>query len=216
MKPTPLLLLGGGEHATVVRDAAETDPDRWEFVGVADPGTIAPTLSGLPLFSTEEEGLSRASNAHAVIAIGALGSQAIRRRLCEAYTKAGTSWATIIHAGATISKNATIGEGTVVLAGAVINPGARVGNHCIINSNAVVEHDVEIGDFANIGPGAVIGGKATIGADAYLGLGSLVRDHLAIGPAAVIGMGSVVTAPVSGGTTVFGNPARPQSSNDHG
>lgn len=210
MKPAPLLLLGGGEHAAVVRDAAETSPNQFQVIGVAAPGSVVPALTDLPHFATDEEGLSQTAGIYTVIAIGALRSREIRRRLCEAYTTAGAKWATVIHAGAFLSPRSSVGEGTVVMAGAVINPGARIGNHCIINSNAVIEHDVEIGDFATVGPGAVVGGRASIGDNAYLGLGSLVRDHLDIGPGATVGMGSVVIAPVAGDTTVYGNPAKPQ------
>jgi acetyltransferase-like isoleucine patch superfamily enzyme len=43
-----------------------------------------------------------------------------------------------------------------------------------------------------------------------IGLGALIRDHRSVGSNAIVGMGAVVVDDVANGTTVVGNPARPQ------
>ena len=44
MTPRPLILIGGGEHARVVADAALSS-GQWDIVGVVDPAPAAETLT---------------------------------------------------------------------------------------------------------------------------------------------------------------------------
>jgi len=216
----PLLLIGGGEHAGVVADAAATDPAGWRVVGYTDPrrglgplaATQAPHLGddaeGLA-GSTGDEGAGRASF---VLAVGGLVDPEARRRIVSSVDglAPGATWGVIVHGTAWVSPSADLASGTVVLAGAIVNAGARVGSHAIVNSRAVIEHDVRLGEFVHVGPGAVIGGGARIGSDVTVGMGALVRDHIDVGDGATIGMGAVVVADVPPGTTVVGSPARPR------
>jgi sugar O-acyltransferase (sialic acid O-acetyltransferase NeuD family) len=207
-----LVVIGGGEHAGVVVDAARTQPDLWELIGFSDPDprSDAEKRLGIPWLGDDRVVLARLDEsgpdvARLVLGIG--GPVAARRAAVEAFGTA--TWAVIVHAAAWVSPSATLGDGAVVLAGAVVNASATIGRHAIVNSRAVVEHDVEMGDFAHAGPGAVIGGGARIGRDSFIGLGALVRDHLVVGPGATVGMGAVVVDEVPAGTTVAGSPARP-------
>ncbi len=224
LTPRPLVVVGGGEHAAVVIDAARSRPDAWRVVGFTDPAP-APGAAGrlgiehlgddsalTPGASSADAGsdateaaLPDHSRPWRVLGIGA-SSDARRRATERAPDRA--SWATVVHATAWVSPSASLGPGTVVLAGAVINAGAEVGAHVIVNTRAVVEHDVVVGDFAHLAPGVVVGGGARIGEAAFLGLGSLVRDHVAVGAGAVVGMGAVVLEAVPDDTTVVGAPAQ--------
>lgn len=210
MTARPLVLVGGGEHARVVIDAAR-DAGGWQIVGYADvaprPGTDA--LGALYLGS-DEDLLSRLPDAELIMALGGFGPEP-RRTLAARYAAAGARWAVIVHRAAFVSPTARLGPGVVVLAGAVVNTAARVGDHCIINSGAVVEHDVCLGALVHVAPGAVIGGGARIGEGAGLGLGCRVRDHVTVGPGATVGMGAVVVADVSARDTVLGVPAAPRT-----
>jgi len=218
-----LVLIGGGEHAGVVADAAATDPDRWDVVGFTDPDVGAklatgPTGSGLRHLGDDRAGLAGFEEQalddrpDLVLAVGGVGDPAARRRVTQTVEDVAswTRWAVVVHRAAWVSPSAELADGTVVLAGAVINAGARVGAHGIVNTRAVVEHDVRIGSYVHVGPGAVIGGAARIGSDVTIGLGALIRDHIAVGDGAVIGMGAVVVADVPAGATVMGSPARPR------
>jgi sugar O-acyltransferase (sialic acid O-acetyltransferase NeuD family) len=218
--PRPLLLIGGGEHASVVFDAAATQPTLWRVLGFtdprADPGTIA--LAGIPNLGDDRTGLAvfdtRPSDERPVLvlAMGGVGDPAERRRVADAIAGLASwaGWAVIVHQAAWVAPSAELADGTVVLAGAIVNAGARIGPHAIVNSRAVVEHDVRIGAFVHVGPGAVVGGGTSIGSNVTIGLGALVRDHISVGDGAVIGMGAVVVADVPPGATVIGSPARPR------
>jgi len=211
-----LIVIGGGEHACVVADAARAAG--WILDGVVDPQPAKRTLSLLRVAHLGDDaalearliGMPAGTAPFLILGIGAIGRPEVREAAVARFAQA--RWATIVHPAASASLLATIGEGAVVLAGAAVGAGARIGPHTVINSSAVVEHDVEIGAFAQVAPGAVIGGGAHVGPGAFVGLGAVVRDHVSIGARAFVAMGSVVVADVPPGTTVWGFPARPRVS----
>jgi len=211
----PLVVLGGGEHARVVIEAASSVPGAWQVAGLTDPRpserTVQVTgvthLGDDDAFALRYGALEPAQRPLLVLGMGLPAGAAIRRKLASRFGS-DLAWATIVHRDASVSPSASVGPGSVILAGAVISAGAAIGRHAIVNTAAVVEHDVLVGDRAHIGPGAVLGGGAIVGPDAFVGLGALVRDHVTIGAGATVGMGAVVVADVPEDATVMGNPAR--------
>jgi acetyltransferase EpsM len=211
----PLIVLGGGEHARVVIEAARTQPDRWAVQGYVAPdatdvGANVPWLGDDAALVARLDDLAPTDRPWLVLGFG--GGETAAGLAARAATTdrfgPDTRWATVVHATAWISPTATLRDGAVVLAKAVINPGADVGRHAIVNSAAVVEHDVRVGDGSHIAPGAVIGGGTNVGENAFIGLGARVRDHLEIGAGVIVGMGAVVVESIAPGTTVVGVPAR--------
>ncbi len=218
-EPRELVVIGGGEHARVVIDAALSEPGRWRLLGFLDPAECPATarMFGLRRLGGDESllPLVRAERAPLfALGVGGLPPGSMRPAIVERYATAGALWATIVHARACVSPATLLDDGVFVAAGAVVGPGARVDRFAIINTGAVVEHDVELGPFAHVAPGAVIGGGARIGDGAHVGLGSRVRDHVSIGPNCLVGMGATVVRDVAPGTTVVGTPARPRGASD--
>jgi sugar O-acyltransferase (sialic acid O-acetyltransferase NeuD family) len=218
----PLVVVGGGEHAAVVVDAARSRPDAWRLVGFTDPMPPAGSTGRLGIEHLGDDSVladgaqrltrhdtSDGDDARPWLVLGFGAPADARRRAAEGAAETA-EWATVVHAAAWVSPAASLGPGTVVLAGAIINAGASVGAHVIVNTRAVVEHDVVVGDFAHLAPGALIGGGARVGEAAFIGLGALVRDHVSIGRGAVVAMGSVVIDAVADDTTVMGAPAQPR------
>lgn len=190
-----LLIIGTGEHAAVVAEAAQLAG--WE-----------PSATGVPPGTDEPAALARLHQQRPEARFHlAIGTGSDRRRLAAACV--GLPWASVIHPAASVSLTATFGPGCFVGPAAVVHTRARIGAHVLVNSGAIVEHDVTVGDFSHICPGAALGGGAVIGSDVLIGLRACVRDHVAVGDGAVVGMGAAVTAAVAAGATVGGVPARP-------
>lgn len=210
-----LVIIGGGDHAVVVADAARSRPDVWELLGFVDPSpsAVLASESGVPHLGADDDGATLlASDASFVLGIGGTRTSLLRETVAARYPLPDTRWARVVHARAIVAPAAALGPGAVVMAGAIINPGARLGAHCIINTAAVVEHHVTVGDFTHVAPGATIGGGAAVGPSSLLGLGCRVRDHVTVGARVTIAMGAVVTGDVEDGAMVFGVPARARRS----
>ena len=209
----PLVVIGGGEHARVVIDAALTRPDLWSVRGFVDPELCETTAR---LLRVTRLGGDDAVNGLAledpavrfVLGLGATGRSTLRREVADRVARAGIKWATIIHSAAWVSPHAEIGVGVVVLAAAVINAGAIIGDHVVLNTGAIAEHDVTLGEHVQLGPRACVGGGASVGADSYVGLGASIRDHVLVGRDVVIAMGAVVVGDVPQGADFRGVPAR--------
>lgn len=207
--PRDLIIIGGGEHARVIAEAALSTPDSYRLVGFVDrePCTRTAELLSVPQFWDDEEALKRNPAASFILGIGGMNSSTLRRSIATRYETAGARWATVVHETSWISPSAHLGKGSFIGAGAVINTGAKLGSHSIVNSGAIVEHDVNLGDFASVAPGVVIGGGSTIGDGAWLGLGCRIRDHIHIGQGTVVGMGAVVVKPLPANVCATGVPA---------
>lgn len=209
--PHRLIVVGGGEHARVVLEAARSCPAAWEVAGYVEPSDRARTGLDACWLGTDEDLLARRDwqDALFVLGVGWSVSRSARAEIARRYEEQGVAWATVVHAWARVSARASLGAGVVVGAGAIINGGATIGPHSVVNTGAVVEHDVFLGSHVHAAPGAVIGGGAEIGDRAFLGLGCRVRDHVQIGREATVAMGATVVGSVDAGQTVMGTPARP-------
>ncbi len=206
----PLVVIGGGEHARVVIDAARTRPDCWQVVGFADDRPCEDTvrLLGVARLGDDAAVLTLLADHHVIIGVGAVGAAAVRLAIADRYRDAGARFATVVHARAWVSPHARLGAGVAVFAGAVVNAGAVVEDHCVISTGAIVEHDCTVGALTQVGPGSVIGGGASIGRECQVGLGSRIRDHVRIHDRVIVGMGAVVVNDVGADLTVIGHPAR--------
>lgn len=207
--PEPLVVLGGGEHAFVVCDAALSRPDLFTLVGVADPSPCEDLTRTFGIaWLGDDDAAMRTLAAETRIVLGVGAPRRVREVIVARWAAHASRWATVVHSRAEVSRFASLGEGVVVLACAVVNACASVGEHAIINSGAVVEHHASVGRFAHVAPRAVIGGGARVGAGAHVGLGASVRDHVEVGDRVTIGMGAAVVSKVAADETVVGVPAR--------
>lgn len=198
----PLKIIGCGGHGRVVADIARAMGEHQvSFLddkpvdAPADPPADGPTLELLPALAGSHR-----------FAVG-IGDAAARRRLAEAVCAAGGELAVLVHPGAVVARDVSLGDGTVVMAGAVINTGVRIGRFAVINTGATVDHDNIIEDNVQIAPGANLAGAVTCRENAFIATGAVVIPRIEIGESAYIAAGAVVTRPVRPHTLVAGCPA---------
>ena len=208
-----LLLVGGEGHCRSVLDSVLA-AGTFERVGIVakdaeclnalkENRLMAPYLVGT---DADLERLRADGWQYAFVAMGSVGSTAIRRRLYLALTALGYKVPVIRDPSAVVSGSAHIGAGAYIGKNAVVNAGAGIGCCAIVNTGAIIEHDCAVGEFAHISPGAILCGQVTVANDAHVGAGAVVRQGLAVGAGAMIGIGSAVVKDIPDGATAYGNP----------
>jgi acetyltransferase EpsM len=200
-----LIILGGGEHAASVHDAAVQAG--FAVLGFTDLEERA--LDGVPYLGKDDAGIEYADEASFIIGVGMIGPGRLRRIIADRLAPRVKQWARVIHPDATVAASASLGDGVLVMPGAVINAGAWIGDHCIINTGAVVEHHSQIGPFCHLCPRVTTGGGVTIGENSIVGIGATIRDHVSLGSYSFVAMGSVVTKSFPDNSRVLGSPATP-------
>ncbi len=205
------MLLGGGEHAAVVAEAARSAG--WSVAGFLDDAAHRPQaeridLARLGAIDDLEKVLAALRQTQIKPAAhAAVGDPTLRRRWLDLCAAATTP--PVIHATAVVSPSATIGPGAFIGPLAVVNARAVIERGVIVNSGAIVEHDCALGAFCHVGPGAALEGGASVGPDGLVGINAAVLRDVRIGASATLGAGGVAVSDVPDDTTATGVPARP-------
>jgi sugar O-acyltransferase (sialic acid O-acetyltransferase NeuD family) len=206
----PVVGFGAGGHAKVVIEILRSMQD-YEIVGLLETqqrlwGTKVLGVEVLGDDALMGELKARGIN-HAFIGVGTVGDAQPRRQLYEKVSGFGFQIVPAIHAAATVSSSARIGDGPTIMAGAIVNADAVIGNNVIVNTGAIVEHDCVIGDHVHIATGARLAGGVHVGPGSHIGIGAVVRQEIRIGEVAIVGAGAVVVKDVPDFKTVIGVPA---------
>jgi len=198
-----LLILGAGGHALSVADAAESAGFRVVgFVSdhVGDSAALAAPI--FPDVSSTEWGTLE-------VALG-IGANFIREDIyastLESYPELVV--ASVIHGSAWVSPAAVVHAGAVVLSQASVGPSATLGTGALINTAASLDHESQLGDFASLGPGAHTGGRVSIGARSMVGLNAGVLQGRQIGEDTVIGAHSLATQDFASSVVALGIPCQ--------
>lgn len=119
-----------------------------------------------------------------------------------------TTYTTIIHPSAVISKWVEIGEGSVITAGTILTCNIKIGKHAHLNLHTTIGHDCIIGDFFTTAPAANISGNCSFGDYVYFGTNTSVRQGVKICNNVTIGMGGVVVKDITEEGVYIGNPLK--------
>ena len=134
----------------------------------------------------------------AVLGIGFLGKNNIRKKLYQILKEIGYKLPIICDPSAIISSKASIGEGAFLGKQAIVNVDAIIGKASIINTGAIVEHDCQVGEFSHIAVGAVLCGEVFVGKETLVGANATVIQGRRVGDKCVVGAGEVVRKNIVG------------------
>jgi sugar O-acyltransferase (sialic acid O-acetyltransferase NeuD family) len=196
MKNKPLVIIGGGGHASVLVDILLAQ--NRNILSVVSPSEVDNVIfSGIKHISNDSEVLNYSPNDVLLVnGIGMMPHSNTRKKVNEYYLSLGFKFESVISDKAIISTYALLSSGVQILHGAVIQTGAKVGSHSIINSRVVVEHDTSVGTYNHIAPGVVLCGNVKTGDDVFVGAGATVIQNIELHDGVIISAGATVTCPV--------------------
>ncbi|EGR0627446.1 acetyltransferase [Vibrio cholerae] len=206
-KHKPLVLIGGGGHASVLADILLGQGREILAVISPDDLSLRAVFAGLAHLTQDEE-VKRFSpdSVYLVNGIGMLPRSMLRQRVNQQFLELGYQFETVIASDAHVSLFATIRSGAQILSGARVQTGAVIGEHTIVNSGALVEHDCQIGAYNHIAPRATLCGAVCTREAVYIGANATVIQGLVLESQSVVGAGAIVNRSLMKNYTCY--PAR--------
>ena len=190
----PIVLIGGGGHASVLADillrqgreiAAVISPDDLGSRNVFDGIAQLKQDSDITQFVPDKVNL--------VMGMGILPKSNIREHIANYFLELGYRFESVIADSVILSPFAELEDGVQLLENAVVQAGTKIGALSIVNSSTLVEHDCQIGAHNHIAPRATLCGQVTTGKGVYIGANATVIQSLEFGDDVIVGAGAVVT-----------------------
>lgn len=147
----PLVIIGGGGHASVLVDLLRNQNRTILAVMSPDDISTRQAFDGIMQLSNDKD-ISRYSpdEVRLVNGIGMMPKSLLRRKVNQYFLDLGYQFETVISDQALVSKFAHLQDGAQILKGAIVQCGAVIGEHSIINTGAVIEHDTVVGEHNHI------------------------------------------------------------------
>lgn len=190
----PLIVIGGGGHASVLIDILRVQ--KREILAVICPDGLSQrsVFNGILHLRKDEDVLNYPPDSVRLVnGIGVLPRSNLKKKLNQYYLSLGYQFETVISEQAWISNEAVIETGAQVFAGAIIQTGAKISAHTIINSKALIEHDSVIGKYNHVAPNATICGQVETSENVYVGASSTLIQNIKLDKNVVVGAGAIVT-----------------------
>lgn len=204
MNKKPIVILGGGGHASVLVEILKTQ--RRKIKAIVCPDNIAsrPVFNNIQQLYADEDILQFSSDdIELVNAIGTRPRSTLRYCINEKFLAWGYHFATVISDSAYVSDHAYIGDGVQILTYAVIHPGTVIGNHTVINTRAVIEHDCTIGAYNFIAPGAVLCGQVRTKDNVFIGAGATIIPNIDIEEKGIVTAGAILVTTLRTGKACY-------------
>lgn len=190
----PLVVIGGGGHASVLVDILLQQQRKVLAVICPDDLSERRIFSGFPHFRHDEDVFQFNRNDVLLVnGIGALPKSGLRSKLACFYAAHGYQFETVVASSAQVSKFSEIQAGAQVLPSAIIQSGATIGSHTIVNTGAIVEHDCSIGSFNHLAPSSTVCGQVTTSDNVYIGAGATVIQNILLEKNVIVGAGATIT-----------------------
>ena len=204
-----LIILGAGGFGREVFAWAKAHPDcgrLWELAGFLDDNASA--LDGFEYAVPVLGAVADYIPVEGDLFLCAIGSPAIKRKVCERILAKGAQFINLVHPSAVIGENVSLGRGVIICPQAVVTCDVQIGDFVGINCHSSVGHDVRIADWVTLSGHCDVTGQCELGEMVFLGSGARILPLKKVGARALVGAGSVVISHVAADTKVFGNPAR--------
>lgn len=201
----PIIVLGGGGHASVLVDILR-EQERVILAIISPDGiTNRSSFTGIPHLRNDDDVLGFSSSEVLLVnGIGALPKNDLRFRVARYFLKLGYVFETVVSSHAIISPHATLASGSQILHNAVVQSGAFIGENTIVNTGAIVEHDCYVGMNSHVAPRATLCGQVNTGQNVYIGAGATVIQDTKIGDNILIGAGAIIVSDIPDGHTIYG------------
>ncbi|WP_141048482.1 NeuD/PglB/VioB family sugar acetyltransferase [Aliarcobacter cryaerophilus] len=186
-----IVLIGGGGHCHSVIDVIE-QTNKYEIIGIVDTkDNIGKKVLDYKIIACDDDLKTIFETCkNAVITIGYIKTNELRKKLFEKLINIGFNFPTIISPLAYVSKHSFIDEGTVIMHHALVNANAKIGKNCIINTKALIEHDAIIEDNCHISTASIINGGVIVKENSFVGSNATSKQYTEI--AGFVKAGSLV------------------------
>ena len=176
-----IVLIGGGGHCHSVIDIIE-QTNKYEIIGIVDTKeNIGKKVLDYEIIACDDDLEIIFKNCkYAVITIGHIKTNELRKKLFEKTKNIGFTFPTIISPLAYVSKYSSIDEGTVIMHHVLINTNVKIGKNCIINTKSLIEHDCIVEDNCHISTASVLNGGVVVKENTFFGSNSVSREYIEI------------------------------------
>lgn len=193
MNASPVVVIGGGGHASVLVGVLKLLDAKILGYTALDPSQDL----GLAYLGDDKTFLS-SFKPESVCLVNGLGSVSVngnrtRGLVYNQYKKLGFTFLTLIHPSAIIANEVHLGEGAQLMAGSILQSKSSIGNNTIVNTGAKIDHHSILGDHVHVAPGATVCGAVKVGHYSLLGAGSCIIQNVAIEDCLLVRAGTVVT-----------------------
>lgn len=190
-----IVIVGMGDFSDLIADTIENDLQRDIHAYVVDKKYMKTDLyQGKPVYPFEEiETIFDRDKISFVI--GFVGGKMFSQRFdkYKAIKEKGFELENIIHSSASISKNATMGDGNIILQYAIVANRANIGNCNVVCPKGYINHDVTIGNANYIAPGFSTTGYSAIGNYCFCGVNSALNNKVKVADYTFIGGGLFIS-----------------------
>ena len=203
-KLCPLIIIGGGGHASVLVDILIRQ--NRTIKAVISPDCIRSRRVFREVLRLKSDSDIESYAPRDVLLVNGIGPSPrlnVRQEINNYFIEKGYQFETVISDSAQVSSHAVLSEGVQILQGAIVQAGVLIGEHSIINTGAIVEHDSCLGSYNHVAPNATLCGQVTTGQNVYVGAGAVVINNMTIGTNSVVGAGATLTSSLGAGRTCY-------------
>ena len=192
-KKQPVIIIGGGGHASVLVDILKSQ--NRDILAVVSPDILENRKVHRGLCRLKYDCDVDSYHPSTVLLVNGIGPDPrlnAKRKVNEYFLEKGYQFDTVVSSSAIVSPYSVLSEGVQILNGAIIQAGVSIGPHSVVNTGVVVEHDCHLGAYNHLAPSSTLCGQVVTKQNVYIGAGAIVINNVVIGEEAIVGAGAVL------------------------